>query len=268
MKYLLTNLFLVLSFVCSAQVRMKVSFIDYKGNIKTIKEAKQENANNLKYLIGIKSYSDTLYERLEYNYNGPIISLTSYNDSTLNIKNGRYLEYLPNGYISKEGQYINDKKTGSWYIYGDTAHVLYKYNYESNILTEKINLDSLSRLEKKTKKNLHDREAYYKNGDTAFSHLIGERISYLIKVGKMKHGGYVRIRFMINNLGKIEGLYLSKSAGFLFDEPCLAIIQSTSNDWIPAIHNDKEVSSYREQPIATSINNSSLNKTDSLNKLK
>lgn len=255
MKYLLTNILVVLSFASIAQIKMNVVFIDDKGNKKTLKEAKLENANNLKYLIGIKSYRDTLFEKLEYNYNGPMISLTSYRDSTLNLKNGGYFEYFPNGYISKEGQYINDKKIGSWYIYDDTTHALYEYKYLDDKIVAKIDLDSLKILTKKSTHNSQDQEAYYKGGDTVFSHLIGNKLGVLASIGKLRHGGYVRIRFMVNTLGKMEGSYLSKSAGFLFDEPCLAIIQSIPNDWIPAIHNGKKINSYHEQPIVFKFKN-------------
>ena len=86
-----------------------------------------------------------------------------------------------------------------------------------------------------------------------FSRLVGNNVGFFAMTGKLKRSGYVRIRFIVDTLGKINELYFSKTSSFIFDEECLSIIRSIPNNWIPATQNGKKSISYYEQPIGFRI---------------
>ncbi len=247
-KPLFLLLFFLKLFLSSfAQAKMNAILIDSAGNQITISEAKNLNLKNFKYLIITKKYIDTVFERKEYNFNGPIITLTYYRDSALTVKHGRYLEYYPNGFLFKEGRFVKNKKEGAWIIYDKDAKPLYTYRYLHDSLISQEDYDS--------KNDLIDSPAHYNGGDTIFSHLIAANIDSLIRKNIIKTEGYARIRFMIDIYGKMKNLYLLKSYSFVFDEICLKILHSIPENWIAATNNGMKVFAYFEQPIAVKFKN-------------
>ena len=53
-----------------------------------------ENQREAKYLIIVKKYNDSAFERLEYNFAGPIKRRLTYKDPDLKILNGTYADYI------------------------------------------------------------------------------------------------------------------------------------------------------------------------------
>ncbi len=225
---------------------MNVFIIDSLGNKKTLTKGKLDSLKNYKYLIVLKNYKDTLFERLQYDFKGPLINLSTYHDSSFTNKDGRYFEYYTNGIISKEGQFIKNKKEGIWYISNINAKPFLEYEYLHNNLINQKRIDSVENISE-------DSPAYYRGGDSVYSHMIGRTIEYMIRNKKIRHGGYAKIRFMIDTSGKMKNIYFSKSCNFVFDELCLMVMSSIPNNWIPATHNGKKINSYREQPLGLKV---------------
>ncbi len=63
-----------------------------------------------KYLIVVKTYGDTAFERLEYNFTGPMKRCLTYKDPLLKILNGNFTNFSPTGSIASQGNYLDNKK--------------------------------------------------------------------------------------------------------------------------------------------------------------
>jgi hypothetical protein len=245
MRLLLVVVFAIFISQSQAQQIINLVMVGDKGVTENIKEAK--------YFIVIKTYGDTLFERLEYKVGLPMMKLISYKDSMLTIKQGHYVEYSANGFISNEGNYSDDKKNGNWYIYDDSAHAISEYKYQDDVLITKIDLDSLHALNKHTVADPDEIEAKYNGGESLYTKQIQKQMKAAVDGNKVNKSGYVRVKFVVNTSGKMEGFYLTKSAEFSFDELALNIMKSIRNDWIPASDHGRLVRAYREQPISLDI---------------
>jgi TonB family protein len=212
-----------------------------------------EDVKKAKFLIVVKTYGDTAFERLEYNFTGPMKRRLTYKDAMLKTLHGRFVNFSPSGIVSSEGDYVDNKKDGSWYLYNDTAHAITEYKYHLDTLLAVIDLDSLQ-LEKKkiTEDTTGEHEADYKGGIKKFSNFISQNLKIPERTQSLEAGGTVRVRFVIDKEGKVINVRIWKSVEFAFDEEALRVV-SISKDWIPAIQKGRKVNAYREQPISLSF---------------
>ena len=212
-----------------------------------------EDVKKAKFLIVVKTYDDTAFERLEYNFTGPMKRCLTYKDAMLKTLQGRYVNFYPSGIISSEGNYVDNKKDGSWYLYDDTSHAITEYQYHLDTLLAAINLDSLA-LEKKkvTEDTIGEHEAEYKGGEKSFSKFISQNLKIPERTQSLEAGGTVRVRFIVNKEGKVTNIRIWKSVEFAFDEEALRVV-SLSKGWTPAIQRGRKVNAYREQPITISF---------------
>jgi len=216
-----------------------------KGITKDVKQAK--------YLVIIKKYNDTIYERLDYNFAGPIIRRATYSDSLLKILNGPYLDFASSGYIYKEDTYQNNKKEGSCYLYDDTAHAIFEYKYHLDSLISVVDLDSVSKEKKKIKEDTTGQmEAVYRSGEKNYLKIIQKNLTIPDRTQALTNGGTTRVRFVIDTDGKPIDLKIIKSVEFAFDEESLRVI-ALAADWMPASDKGKKVKAYREQPITVGL---------------
>ncbi|MEJ7672166.1 MAG: hypothetical protein WKF59_05535 [Chitinophagaceae bacterium] len=102
------------------------------------------------------------------------MAITSYYDSLFSSKEGKYFEYFASGIILKEGQFLNNKKEGTWFIYDEKAKPMYAYEYLQDKLISKENINPLET-------QSEDLPAHYNGGDSVFSSIIGRNFEYLIK---------------------------------------------------------------------------------------
>lgn len=58
-----------------------------------------DNAKTAKYLIVVKAWGDTAFERLEYNFTGPMKRRLTYKDPFLKILNGNFTNFSPAGLL-------------------------------------------------------------------------------------------------------------------------------------------------------------------------
>ena len=212
-----------------------------------------QDVKKAKFLIVLKTYGDTAFERLEYNFTGPMKRCLTYKDAMLKTLHGRYVNFYSSGIISSEGDYVDNKKDGSWYLYNDTAHAITEYKYHLDTLLAVINLDSLE-LEKKKVivDTTGEHEADYKGGIKKFSNFISQNLKIPERTQPLEAGGTVKIRFCDQQRRKGYECPIWKSVEFAFDEEALRVV-SLSKDWTPAIQKGRNVNAYREQPISISF---------------
>ncbi len=243
-KYFLI-LFIALSHIAYSQKIINAVLVGDKGITDDPKKAK--------FLIVVKSYADTAFERLEYNFAGPMKRRLTYKDPLLKTLHGDYAAFFPSGTISNQGNYLDNKKNGKWYIYNDTAKVVAEYRYHLNTLLAILNSDSLKLEEEKIKQDTTgEQEAEYKGGQKKYLNFIYKNLKIPERTQTLQTGGTVRARFIINADGSITKIQIWKSVEFAFDEEVMRVILS-AKDWMPAIQKGKKVNAYREQPVSLSF---------------
>ena len=242
MKTMIFFYLLIYSLPSFAQSLINVVFVDDNGITDNVKKAK--------YFIAIKSFGDSVFERLEYNLTGPRRRSIKYNSSNMQVRQGEYLEYGENGYIHLKGQYTNNKKTGDWYIYNDTMKAILKTIYENDILIRSINIDTT---EKKTTDSLKkgEREAVFKGKKGAYKKFLTANLRYPETAQAIGAKGMVMVQFIINTEGSPGQAQVRKSVEFSLDQEALRII-SIMPKWDPAMQDGKYVNAYRIQPVTFS----------------
>ena len=245
MKKYFFILFLTFSQFVIAQKIVKTVMVGNNGITEDVQKAK--------YLIVVKKYSDTAFERLEYNFTGPMKRRLTYKDSLLKTLNGNYANFFPSGFISSGGNYLDNKKEGRWFVYDDSGHAQMGYNYHLDKIMNIINIDSLSEEQKKIEKDTTGKhEAFYKGGEKKYLNYIYQNLKVPNRTENLMAGGTVRVRFIIDEDGRLRNVQIRKSVEFAFDEEVIRVV-SSAKDWIPANINGKKIKAYREQPISVSF---------------
>ena len=243
-KYFLI-LFLVFSQFAIAQKIINAVMVDEKGIT--------EDAKKAKYLIVVKTYDDTAFERLEYTFTGPMKRRLRYKDPLLKILNGSYTTFFPSGIVSNEGSYLDNKKDGSWYIYNDTSKAITEYKYHLDTLLAVMDVDSLDLEKKKLKADTTDEhEAEYKGGQKKYLNYIYKNLKIPDRTQSLEAGGTVRVRFIVDKEGNVTNVRIWKSVEFAFDEEAMRVV-SSAKEWIPAVQRGRKLNAYREQPITLSF---------------
>ena len=232
---------------CQGQKILKAVWTNDNKIVTDVKDAK--------FLVVIKSYGDTAFERLDYNFAGPLMTREIYADENLTILNGKCATYASTGYIVEDGQFVQNKKDGTWYEYDDTSRAIKELIYHLDTLVSVTDLDSLDKERKKLdlkEDTTGQVEAYYKGGTAAIAKLISKKIQLPQRTQLLTKGGTVKVRFVIDTTGAVINREVLKSVEFAFDEECLRVI-SLLNRWVPAIDKGKLVKAYRIQPITVNF---------------
>lgn len=212
-----------------------------------------EDAIKAKFLIIIKTYGDTSFERLEYNFGGPMKRRITYSDSELKVKNGNFANFSAKGILISEGNYRENKKDGSWFLYNEVPKVILEYKYHLDTLLQILNTDSLINERKKIKADtIGEHEAAYRGGEKKYLNYIYSNLKIPERTLNLNAEGTVRVRFIIDEQGKVTNVRISKSVEFALDEEAMRVV-SSAKDWLPASIKDKKVKAYREQPITVSF---------------
>ena len=238
---------ILLSSFCHSQKILKAVWTDDTDIVTDVQDAK--------YLVVIKGYGDTAFERLDYHFAGPMITREMYADDDMTILHGKCATYAATGYLAEDGQYVQNKKDGTWYEYDDTSRAIKELIYHLDTLVSVTDLDSLDKERKKLdlkEDTTGQVEAYYKGGTGAIAKLISKKIQLPQRTQILTSGGTVKVRFVIDTTGAVINREVLKSVEFSFDEECLRVI-SLLNKWVPAIDKGKLVKAYRIQPITVNF---------------
>jgi TonB family protein len=211
------------------------------------------NQEKAKFLLVEKQMNDSAFEKLEYNFSGPMINRATFKDKELTILNGDYADYHTNGYLATTGQYSNNKKDGLWYLYDDTAKVITKYTFHLDTLLSTIDMDSLGKANDKIKQDTTGEvEASYKGGNGKIRSFISSNFKLPQRTISLHKDGTVKIRFVIDTEGEVIEIAVLQSVEFAFDEEAMRVI-SLMKKWNPASDKGKKVKAYRIQPITISL---------------
>jgi len=223
------------------------------GAVMTDDNGITNNQQKAKFLVVEKQINDSAFEKLEYNFSGPMINRGTFKDKALTILNGEYADYHINGYLATTGHYNNNKKDGLWYIYDDTAKAITEYKFHLDSLLSKIDMDSMTKANEKIKHDTTgETEASYKGGNGKIRSLISYNFKMPQRTISLHKDGTVKIRFVIDTAGDVKEIAVLQSVEFAFDEEAMRVI-SLMKKWNPASDKGKKVRAYRIQPITISL---------------
>ena len=212
-----------------------------------------DKKKDAKFLIVEKQMNDTAFEKMDYFFAGPMISMATFRDKDLSILNGPYADYHTNGSLATSGQYVHNKKEGTWYIYNDTLKAITEYKFREDSLVATLDMDSLDKANKEIKRDTTGEvEAQFKGGTGRIRSIISSNFKVPERTQALTKGGTVKVRFIVNTSGKQSDSYIAKSVEFAFDEEALRVVSLIDN-WIPASQKGKKVNAYRIQPITINL---------------
>ncbi len=245
MKILFLSFVLLISATTFSQKLLGYLMADENGVTKDESKAK--------YLIVEKESNDSAFERLDYNFAGPLIRQATFRNKNLTVLNGIYAEYNSNGYLATYGQYVDDKKDGTWYLYNDTSKAITEVKFHLDTTLSTINLDSLAKAKEKIKiDTTGEIEAVYKGGTKRIREIITSNIKVPDRTESLTKGGTVNVRFIVDINGKPKDIEILHSVEFAFDEEAMRVVALLKN-WIPASDKGRKVNAYRIQPITLSF---------------
>jgi len=223
------------------------------GSVMTDENGITNRQDKAKFLVVEKQINDTAFEKLEYNFAGPMINRATFKDKALTILNGDYADYHENGYLATTGRYSNNKKDGVWYIYNDTSKAITELKFHLDSLVSKIDMDSMAKVNERIKRDTTGEvEASYPGGIGKVRSLISSKFNLPQRTISLRKGGTVKIRFLIDTTGDVKGISVLQSVEFAFDEEAMRVI-SLMKKWNPASEKGKKVIAYRIQPITVSL---------------
>ncbi len=223
-----------------AQQIINIVLVDANGAI-------TEDLMQTASFIVVKGFPHGIFQRLDYRMHAPIQKLRTYSDSLLEVLDGDFFEYAPNGSLYLKGFYTNNQKDQTWYYYNDTGKVVLKHRYSNGNFLEAINPDTVKTEPHSDKLRPGEKEAAFKGGDNAWARYIVTNLNAMV-TEKSLRGGKVMVNFSIDTTGKPDNFYISKSTEFILDEEALRVVVASPN-WQPAIQDGKHVRAYRRQPI-------------------
>lgn len=245
MRKILVTFSILISSAAFSQKLLGYAMTDDNGVTKDEKKAK--------YLVVEKEVNDSAFERLDYYFAGPLMSRATFKNRDLTELNGPFADYHANGYMKTYGQYVDNKKDGTWYLYDDTAKAIKELIFHSDSLISQLDIDSLDRENKKIKRDTTGEiEATYKGGLKKISDIISSNFKVPERTSNLTKGGTVNVRFIIDKNGKEQDIEILHSVEFAFDEEAMRVV-SLLKKWIPASDKGRKVNAYRVQPITISF---------------
>ncbi|MGF7231608.1 energy transducer TonB [Arachidicoccus sp.] len=265
MKISITLLILFSSFNLFAQKHKKKQedlfyLFDAQGNsVKSLEKATT-------YMVLIKE-NDTTYVTRDYQNNGPMIWQQTFKDKDLTIPNGRFVWYDKDGSIDSTGIAINGQKDGVWMFFTPvlyTTHgrivvndsliksTYYQYGKQINKKSYYGDSDENSALKRtffKTGVPISEEEfnldktgkkrAAYPTGPKGWRYYLitnlNSKLGTLIPAYKKltDNKAPVTTSFIVGKDGSVDDVFISKSAGYPFDNEAMRVIKN-SGKWIPA----------------------------------
>lgn len=211
------------------------------------KDGITEDARKAQSFIVVKQMPDNRFERLDYVMKGSLQKRRTYKDKAMQILDGPYMEYLPDGKIHIKGMYVDNQREGHWFTFNDTGGVSISQQYK---------LGQLLPEEHETKKTpVEDSlgsEAEFKGGNQAWQKYLIKCLEKSNAPEQAARGGKVWVSFEVDTLGFTRDIFISRSVDYFLDEEAIKVI-SKSPPWIPALQNGRKVKAWRRQPFTFAI---------------
>jgi periplasmic protein TonB len=219
MKKIILLLFIFGFKFSTAQQTEKVTYFNDDG-----KEVKEKKSSILIQKIKI---NDTLWEFNAYNTFGPLLVSVQTKDERGLIRNGTYRHYN-NGYVDTVCMYRNNQKD-----------------------SVKLNKGSKSKLDSMRSTNFQkvEIESSFIGGDKGWQTYLFKNFRYPDRAINNNIQGTVIVKFIVSKEGKVEDAAIEKSVEYSLDKETLRIINGSSDNWVSAVQNGRNVKSYKRQPI-------------------
>jgi len=242
-KLILLSLFISCSLV--AQKTKKIKVKDKKDDSKEIYYILKSN----------KTIRQGAYSK--YNELNNLILEGEYAD---NYKSGLWKIYSNDGLLKMKGTYEKNQKTGIWEYFNAEKKIIQKFDFSNKKLIffedfefEKENFKIVS---KDNTDNLNlERPPLYLGGKIGILKKVYTNIRYPNLARENGIQGTVKIKFMVNQDGKLSNYTILKNIGGGCGEEALRMIKILNDGfWIPGIANGEFVSTTYTIPIRFKLN--------------
>ena len=231
---------------------------------------------------GIGVYANGLFElKVLDKKSKKLLILEHFTDSSLQVSNGLFVSFLPNGNKEWEGNYLSGKQDGLWKKYNGIGEVLdsslfnngekisenvYEYYPNGKIMyrdlyTTKDNKREVYFFDEKGKEippnSKEDLDKVFTKveigpsfpgGLPAWARYISKAIQNNIDEFKKEDYGTCIIRFIVDTAGNVHDVKAINGCGKHLSEVGIEALQKGPK-WIPAQQNGRVVNAYRVQPI-------------------
>jgi hypothetical protein len=232
--------------------------------------------------VGVGEYGNGLFELKVFDKKSKkLLILEHFTDSSLQLSNGLFASFLPNGNKNWEGNYLMGKRDGLWKEWNWTGQVIdsslfkdgtkigetaYSYYPSGKLMSKEVSSgkDSIVAsifFDEKGKeitpnfKEDTDKvftkvevEASFPGGLQAWARYISRAIQSHIDEFKKSDYGTCIIRFIVDTKGEVHNVLVMNGCGIHLAKIGAEAIKNGPK-WIPAQQNGKLVSAYRLQPI-------------------
>lgn len=165
---------------------------------------------------------------------------------TYGTLNGKYVSYWFNGKIKKEGNYLNGKKHDQWTMLFPNGQMAAREVYIENGQLSSGQYYHKNGAE--AEKSTLFREAYYKDGEAAYSAKISALIKYPSFAAKQKMSGTVKVSFTVMPNGELKDFKIAESNNGMFNREALRVVKIL-RDWEPALEFGEKAESTVIVPI-------------------
>ncbi|HEU4859884.1 MAG TPA: TonB family protein [Chitinophagaceae bacterium] len=214
---------------------------------------KPSSLENATYLSLVRKSNDTTYRWYNYNIDGPLFSVETYEDDSYSILNGFVAYYDKDGMIDSSGYVKKGKRDKTWYFYTDTLSIIFQKDYEDGKLIRTIDLESKRKEDSSNEKIPEgfeevEKEADFKGGVKSWVKYLEKNLQFPKRAENLRKSGQVMIGFAVDTDGSTKELFIVKSVELSLDMEAWRLIE-ISPKWDPAVQKGKNVKAYRRQPI-------------------
>ncbi|CAH0996079.1 hypothetical protein EMA8858_02209 [Emticicia aquatica] len=184
-----------------------------------------------------KKNSSGIYDVTEFNAEGFLRMEGSFADEKLEMKNGKFKFYRPNGVVDYEGVYDENMPTGEWKFYFPNGQMssIEVYENGNRIKEEYWNEDGSALLKKSVGERLLP---LFMGGQLVMSEYLKKNLVYPAEAVASKISGKVVVSFWVNEDGTIADPKIEESLGTAFDNAVLKMVKEMPK-WLPAKHHNR-----------------------------
>lgn len=206
---------------------------------------------NARYYRLIDSVDNRIVQKTFF-INDSIYEILQYSKSKFQIRNGKCLQYYPNGKLRYEMNYSDNKIDGELRGYYENGNIkrIDHYNYES-LIDGRCYTES----GEDTTYLIYQKHASYQGGDlTKFQTYVSSKIKYPPLAVKKGIQGKVIVAFSVNAKGEVVNVNILQSPHELLSAEILRVVKE-SEVWDPPLLEGKKVKERFFFPIIFNLGN-------------
>lgn len=263
MKYLLTTLLITISSLSFSQHKRDTIYFDRTWSV-------TQELDSAKYYRLIKE-ADNLYYVKDYFIHSDSIQMTgAFRDYAQKVKEGEFVYYNEQGFVSLRTHHKNGKLDGTYNKYYPSGELYYTDNFVNDvnhgdfivyyqngaIRRKETFVDGKQKFKacylengKKTKYFPYSTPATFpNNGMEGVKKYLAKNLKYPVSALRAGIEGKVYIQFVISETGEITNVTVKKSADPILDDEAVRIVKAMPK-WNPGTIDGKPVNSVFSLPI-------------------